>query len=117
MRYLERPMAFSTSPKFKVIRFEFESVTSLDDCIDELVEQGNENLFNLYYYYCYYFDYLDFFRTHQWPNEQQSVKYLLFFANVQNSVGTDILNLLLNSESISDTCQKLYYSREEDSSN
>ncbi len=37
-------MAFSTSPKFKVIRFEFESVTSLDDCIDELVEQGNQNL-------------------------------------------------------------------------
>jgi len=40
MRYLERPMAFSTNPKFRVIRFEFESVTSLDDCIDELVEQG-----------------------------------------------------------------------------
>ncbi len=40
MRYLERPMAFSTSPKFKVIRYEFENVTSLDDCIDELVEQG-----------------------------------------------------------------------------
>ncbi len=40
MRYLERPIAFSTSPKFKIIRFEFESVTSLDDCIDELVEQG-----------------------------------------------------------------------------
>lgn len=40
MRYLERPAAVSTSPKFRVIRFEFESVTSLDDCIDELVEQG-----------------------------------------------------------------------------
>jgi hypothetical protein len=25
-----------------VIRFEFESVSSLDDCIDELVEQGND---------------------------------------------------------------------------
>jgi hypothetical protein len=43
MRYLERPMAFSTSPKFKVIRFEFESINSLDDCIDELVEQGNNH--------------------------------------------------------------------------
>jgi len=40
MRYLERPMAFSTNRKFRVISFEFESVTSLDDCIDELVEQG-----------------------------------------------------------------------------
>lgn len=40
MRYLERPLPFSTCPKFRVIRFEFESVTSLDDCIDELVEQG-----------------------------------------------------------------------------
>jgi hypothetical protein len=43
MRYLERPMAFSTQPKFRVIRFEFESVTSLDDCIDELVEQSISN--------------------------------------------------------------------------
>jgi hypothetical protein len=43
MRYLERPMAFSTSPTFNVIRFEFESVSSLDDCIDELVEQGNDH--------------------------------------------------------------------------
>jgi hypothetical protein len=113
MRYLERPMAFSTSPKFKVIRFEFESVTSLDDCIDELVEQGNDNSFKRFDY----FDYLDFFRIHQWPNKQQSVKHLLFFANIQNSVGIDILNLLLNSGSISETCQKLSYSREEDSSN
>ncbi|CAF4419653.1 unnamed protein product, partial [Rotaria magnacalcarata] len=40
MRYLERPMAFSTSAKFLVVKFEFESVTSLDDCIDELVEQS-----------------------------------------------------------------------------
>jgi hypothetical protein len=40
MRYLERPIAFSTSPKFKVIRFEFDSVTSLDDCMDELADQG-----------------------------------------------------------------------------
>ena len=40
MKYLERPVAFTTSPKFKVVQFEFESVTSLDDCIDELVQQG-----------------------------------------------------------------------------
>ena len=40
MKYLERPGAFATSSKFKVARFEFESVTSLDDCIDELFEQG-----------------------------------------------------------------------------
>jgi hypothetical protein len=40
MKYLERPVAFSNSSKFKVTRFEFESVTSLDDCIDELFEQG-----------------------------------------------------------------------------
>ncbi|CAF4629322.1 unnamed protein product [Rotaria sp. Silwood1] len=97
MRYLERPMAFSSGPKFQVIRFEFESVTSLDDCIDELVEHN-------------------FFRTHQWSNEQQSsTKYLLYFANIQNNGGTDILNLLLNGESISDTCQQISYSREEDS--
>lgn len=44
------------------------------------------------------------------------MKYLLFFSNIQNSVGTDILHLILNSESISDTCQRLYYSREEDTS-
>lgn len=43
MRYLERPIPFSTSPKFQVIRFEFESVTSLDDCTDELVEQSISN--------------------------------------------------------------------------
>lgn len=36
-------MAFSTNPKFQVIRFEFESVTSLDDCIDELIEQSIHN--------------------------------------------------------------------------
>ncbi|CAF0742860.1 unnamed protein product [Rotaria sordida] len=97
MRYFERPIGFSSNPKFQVIRFEFESVTSLDDCIDELVEQN-------------------FFRTYQWSNEQQlSTKYLLYFANIQNSVGTDILNLLLNGESISDTCQQISYSREEDS--
>ncbi|CAF1008863.1 unnamed protein product [Adineta steineri] len=93
MRYLERPMAFSTTPKFKVIRFEFETLTSMDDCIDELVAQ-------------------DFFRTHPWLNEQQQfVKHVLYFANIQNSIGADILNLLLNSESISDSCQRLYYSK------
>ncbi len=43
MRHLERPTAHSTCPKFRIIRFEFESVTSLDDCIDELVEQGMSN--------------------------------------------------------------------------
>jgi hypothetical protein len=43
MNYLEQPTTFSTSPKFIVIRFEFESVTSLDDCMNELVEQGNKN--------------------------------------------------------------------------
>jgi hypothetical protein len=64
------------------------------------------------------FDYLDFLRTNQWSNEQQqSVKHLLYFANIQNSVGTEILNLLLNGELVSDTCQKLSYSREEDSRN
>ncbi|CAF0974994.1 unnamed protein product [Adineta steineri] len=93
MRYLERPMAFSTTPKFKVIRFEFETLTSMDDCIDELVAQ-------------------DFFRTHPWLNEQQQfVKHVLYFANIHNSIGADILNLLLNSESISDSCQRLYYSK------
>ncbi|CAF4329563.1 unnamed protein product [Rotaria socialis] len=97
MRYLERPMAFSTSAKFQVVKFEFESVTSLDDCIDELVEQN-------------------FLRTNQWSNEQQSsTKYLLYFANIQNSAGTDVLKLLLNGESSSGTCQKVSYTREEDS--
>jgi hypothetical protein len=61
------------------------------------------------------FDDLDFFRTHPWPNEQLSVKHLLFFANVQNGVGTEILSLLLNSESISDSCRKLCYFKEESS--
>ncbi|UJR23738.1 hypothetical protein I4U23_026715 [Adineta vaga] len=96
MRYLERPMAFSSSPKFKLIRYEFESVTSLEDCIDELIEQ-------------------DFFRTQPWLNDQQSIKHLLFFANIQNSVGTDILNILLNSENISDICQRFFYTKENDS--
>lgn len=114
MRHLERPMAFSTNAKFQVIRFEFDSITSLDDCIDELVEQSmksnNDDYLSLIS--------LEFLRTHQWPNEQQSsTKYLLYFANIQNSVGTDVLNLLLNGESVSNTCQKISHSTEEDSSN
>lgn len=44
MRYLERPMAFSTSPKFKIVRFQFESVTTMDDCVDELIQQGNKKI-------------------------------------------------------------------------
>jgi hypothetical protein len=55
------------------------------------------------------------FRIHQWPNEQPSIKHLLFFANVQNGVGAKILNLLLHCESISDACQKLCYSTEDSS--
>ena len=59
----------------------------------------------------------DFFRAHPWTNDQpQSVKYVLYFANIQNGVGTDMLNSLLNSETISDTCQQFCYTREEDSS-
>ena len=42
IRYLERPMAFSSTPKFRTIKFEIEIVTSLDDLIDELVEQGRQ---------------------------------------------------------------------------
>lgn len=41
MKYLERPVAFPSVPKFRVIRLEIELVTSLDDVIDELVEQGS----------------------------------------------------------------------------
>ena len=44
VRYFERPTSFSSSPKFKIIKFEFESVTSLDDCIDELVHHGTQIL-------------------------------------------------------------------------
>lgn len=95
VRCFERPTSFSTNPKFKVIKFEFESVTSLDDCIDELVHH-------------------DFFRTRQWSREQQTVKHLLLFSNIQNSVGTEMLNLLFNCETIGDTCHKLVYSKEED---
>jgi predicted transcriptional regulator len=59
----------------------------------------------------------DFFRIHQSLNEQQqSIKHLLYFANIQNSVGTELLSLLLNGESISDTGQKLCYTKQEDSS-
>ena len=59
----------------------------------------------------------DFFRLNPWLNDQQSsTKHLLFFANIQNSVGTDILNLLLNCEAISDTCQQLFYTKENDPS-
>ncbi|CAF1036217.1 unnamed protein product [Adineta ricciae] len=95
-KYLERSLSISASPKYKVVRYEFESVASLDDCIEELVAQ-------------------DFFRLNPWLNDQQSsTKYLLFLANIQNSVGTDILNLLLNCEAISDTCQQLCYTKEND---
>ena len=37
-------MVFSTSAKFQIIRFEFDSVTSLDDCIEELLEQGKYSI-------------------------------------------------------------------------
>ena len=59
----------------------------------------------------------DFFRTCPWPNEQQSVKHLLFFMNVQNSVGGEMVHLMLNnSEPISETCQRFSYAREDNSS-
>jgi len=40
MKYMARPVAHATSPKFKIIQFEFEIITSLDDCIDRLLEHG-----------------------------------------------------------------------------
>lgn len=114
MRYLERPIAFSPNPKFKIVRFQFESVTTMDDCVDELIQQGKTKIFRRT---IHHFLHLDFFRTRPWINDQQSVKHLLFLVNIQNSVGGEMLNMILNnSQSASDACQKLSYSREENSS-
>lgn len=76
-------------------------------------------LINFLNYYIEIF--LDFFRTNQWQtknlDQHHSAKTLLYFANVQNSCGSDMINLLLNSEIVSDTCFKLSYTREDNPSN
>lgn len=41
IRYFERPSSFSTSAKFQLIRLNFELLTTVDDCVDLLVNQGN----------------------------------------------------------------------------
>ena len=89
VRYVEQPVAFSTIiPSSKALR-------------------GREMIVRN----------LDFFQIRPWVNDQQLVRHLLFFINVQNSVGGEMFNLMLNnSESISETCQKLSYAREDNSS-
>ena len=122
MRYLERPITSSTSPKFRIIRFEFECVTSVDDCIDELLEQGIvhfqgiERILSELSVLC-----IDFLRTTEWQandlKKYHSTKVLLYFANIQNGSGTDMLNLLLNNKAVSNICHKLFYPREDNPSN
>ena len=41
----------------------------------------------------------------------------MYFSDIQNSIGQDILQLLLNGESINDVCSKLIYTRGEIPSN
>ena len=116
MKFLERPNTFSSSSKFKVTRFEFESapastIVSMSWSTRFVVELDLASLFTDWIR-------LDFFRTRPWPTEQQpsTTRHLLFLANTQNSVGTDALHLLLNNESISETCQQLCYCREDNPS-
>ncbi|CAF0737811.1 unnamed protein product [Didymodactylos carnosus] len=92
IRQFERSSLPSSTAKFTVIRFGFESVSSIDDCIEELVDA-------------------DFFQTQKWTTSTKAskVKYLLYLYNVQNGIGIELLKLLLNGKIVSDNCQMLDY--------
>ena len=111
--YLQKQMTFSTSLVFTMIQFQSESMTTIGDHIDELVHQSKKKALKKKEMFV-----VDLgFQTRVWPSEQQSVKHSFYFMNAQKDVDDEILNSMLNNtESVSETCQKFFYAREDNSS-